>query len=36
MGTIIALKLPYTAVLMVLWTLFLIGWYLLGIPLGPA
>ena len=36
MGTIIALMLPYTAVLMVLWTLFLIGWYLLGIPLGPA
>nr|WP_292770717.1 AbgT family transporter [Mesorhizobium sp.] len=36
MGTIIALMLPYTVVLLVLWTLLLIAWYLLGIPLGPA
>ncbi len=35
-GTIVALMLPYTAVLAVLWTLLLIGWYLLGIPLGPV
>ena len=34
-GTIVALMIPYTAVLLVLWTLMLIGWYLLGIPLGP-
>ena len=35
-GTIVALMLPYTATLLVLWTLLLIAWYALGIPLGPA
>jgi aminobenzoyl-glutamate transport protein len=35
-GTIVALMLPYTAVLLVVWTLMLIGWYLIGLPLGPA
>jgi aminobenzoyl-glutamate transport protein len=33
-GTIVALMLPYTAVLLVLWTLLLVGWYQLGLPLG--
>jgi aminobenzoyl-glutamate transport protein len=28
--------LPYTAILLVLWTLMLIGWYFIGLPLGPA
>lgn len=36
MGTIVALMLPYTVVLLVVWTLLLIGWYHLGLPLGPA
>jgi aminobenzoyl-glutamate transport protein len=35
-GTIVALMLPYTAILMVLWTLMLVVWYVLGIPLGPV
>jgi aminobenzoyl-glutamate transport protein len=35
-GTIVALMLPYTAILLVLWTLMLIGWYFIGLPLGPA
>jgi aminobenzoyl-glutamate transport protein len=35
-GTIVALMLPYTLVLLVTWTLLLVVWYLLGIPLGPA
>ena len=35
-GTIVALMLPYTVVLAVSWTLLLIVWYLVGIPLGPA
>jgi aminobenzoyl-glutamate transport protein len=35
-GTIVALMLPYTVVLLVLWTLMLVIWYALGIPLGPA
>lgn len=34
-GTIVALMIPYTAVLLLIWTLMLVGWYLLGIPLGP-
>ena len=36
MGTIVALMLPYTVVLMVLWTLMLVIWSVLGIPLGPS
>jgi aminobenzoyl-glutamate transport protein len=28
--------LPYTAILLVLWTVMLVAWYWLGIPLGPA
>ena len=35
-GTIVSLMLPYTVVLLVLWTLLLVAWYLLGLPLGPA
>ena len=35
-GTIVALMLPYTVVLLALWTLLLILWNLFGIPLGPG
>jgi aminobenzoyl-glutamate transport protein len=35
-GTIVALMLPYTVVLLVLWTLLLIVWNAFGIPLGPG
>ena len=35
-GTVIALMLPYFAALTVVWTLFFVIWYLLGIPLGPG
>ena len=35
-GTIVALMLPYTVVLMIAWTLLLIGWFLAGLPLGPV
>lgn len=35
-GTIIAMMIPYTAIVLVTWMLFFIGWYLLGIPLGPG
>jgi aminobenzoyl-glutamate transport protein len=34
-GTVVAMMLPYFAVISVVWTVFLIGWYLLGIPFGP-
>jgi aminobenzoyl-glutamate transport protein len=33
-GTVVAMMLPYTVVLYVVWTGVLILWYLLGIPLG--
>ena len=35
-GTVIALMIPYTVVLAVVWTLFFLAWYALGIPLGPG
>jgi aminobenzoyl-glutamate transport protein len=35
-GTVIALMLPYFAALVVVWTLFFVLWYVLGIPLGPG
>ncbi|MBN8909919.1 MAG: AbgT family transporter [Rhodospirillales bacterium] len=34
-GTVVAMMLPYFAVISVVWAMFLIGWYLLGIPFGP-
>jgi aminobenzoyl-glutamate transport protein len=34
-GTVIATMLPYTIVFLVIWSLLLIGWMLLGIPVGP-
>lgn len=36
LGTLISLMLPYTLVFAVVWTLFFVVWYLLGIPLGPG
>jgi aminobenzoyl-glutamate transport protein len=36
LGTIIALMLPYTIVILVAWILLFIFWFILGIPLGPG
>jgi aminobenzoyl-glutamate transport protein len=33
-GTVIALMLPYVAIMCVVWTLFMAGWYLMGLPWG--
>jgi Ser/Thr protein kinase RdoA (MazF antagonist) len=33
-GTIIAMMLPYAAAILVVWTVLLVLWYVLGIPLG--
>jgi aminobenzoyl-glutamate transport protein len=33
-GTVIALMLPYVVVISLVWTAFLAGWYLLGLPWG--
>jgi aminobenzoyl-glutamate transport protein len=35
-GTVVAMMLPYVVVLTIVWTLFFVAWYLLGIPLGPG
>ena len=35
-GNLIAMMLPYSVVFFVVWTLFLLGWVWLGIPLGPG
>jgi aminobenzoyl-glutamate transport protein len=36
LGTIVALMIPYTAIVLVAWVLFFVAWYLLGIPIGPG
>lgn len=36
MGTLISMMLPYSAVFLVFWTLFMIVWYALGLPIGPG
>lgn len=33
-GTVVALMLPYVAILLVLWTALFMGWHLLGLPWG--
>lgn len=35
-GTLISTMMPYSLVFLVLWTLLLIGWTLIGLPLGPG
>ncbi|MFC0672696.1 AbgT family transporter [Brachybacterium hainanense] len=35
-GTIIALMLPYTIAILVIWTVLYVAWFLLGIPWGPG
>jgi aminobenzoyl-glutamate transport protein len=35
-GTVISLMLPYALILIVVWTVFFLVWYLIGIPFGPG
>jgi aminobenzoyl-glutamate transport protein len=35
-GTLISTMLPYSVVLFILWSLLLIAWVLIGLPLGPG
>jgi len=35
-GTVIATMLPYSLIFFVIWTILLIAWILLGLPLGPG
>lgn len=36
MGTVVSMMLPYTVVVLIMWTLFFILWYVVGIPWGPG
>jgi aminobenzoyl-glutamate transport protein len=36
MGSILALMIPYSITFLVVWTVFLIVWFLAGLPLGPG
>lgn len=36
LGSLISSLMPYTIVLSIVWPLFMIIWYLLGLPLGPG
>ncbi|MFP6681525.1 MAG: AbgT family transporter, partial [Gammaproteobacteria bacterium] len=36
LGTVVALMLPYAAAFAIVWISLLLGWVLLGIPLGPG
>ena len=36
LGTIIALMIPYSVVVLVVWLVFFLAWFLLGIPMGPG
>jgi aminobenzoyl-glutamate transport protein len=35
-GTIIALMLPYTVIMAVVWVILFVIWFLVGIPVGPG
>ena len=35
-GTIVSLMIPYSIILLLAWTVFLVVWFVLGIPLGPG
>jgi aminobenzoyl-glutamate transport protein len=35
-GTVVSMMLPYAIILQILWIVFFVVWYLIGIPLGPG
>lgn len=35
-GTLVSLMIPYSIVFLILWTVFAMIWYTIGLPLGPA
>jgi aminobenzoyl-glutamate transport protein len=35
-GTVVATMLPYSVVFLVCWSVLLVVWVLLGLPLGPG
>src|SRR5690554_4153179 len=35
-GTVIALMLPFVVVILIAWIALFVGWFLLGVPIGPG
>jgi aminobenzoyl-glutamate transport protein len=35
-GTVVATMLPYSVAFFIVWTILLIVWFLLGLPVGPG
>ena len=35
-GTMVSIMLPYSVILLIVWTVFMAGWVLLGLPIGPG
>ncbi len=35
-GTLVSMMLPYSVVFLLVWSIFLVGYWMLGIPLGPG
>jgi aminobenzoyl-glutamate transport protein len=35
-GTIVSLMIPYTLIVLLIWIVFFVLWYVIGIPLGPG
>ena len=35
-GTVIALMIPYSIIVAVVWTIFFLLWFVIGIPMGPG
>ncbi|MFV3241607.1 p-aminobenzoyl-glutamate transporter, partial [Klebsiella pneumoniae] len=36
LGTYYSLVLPYPLIFLAVWLLLLVGWYLVGLPIGPG
>ena len=36
LGTIVAMMIPFSVVVLVVWLVFFIAWFVLGIPMGPG
>lgn len=35
-GTVLSLMIPYSLIMLVVWIVFIVAWYLIGLPLGPG
>jgi hypothetical protein len=36
LGTIVAMMIPFSVVVLIVWLVFFIAWFVLGIPMGPG